>query len=639
MKFVPRQPPPPPARTSSRQSTTRFLRLQPADDVTSAPEDAVRSVPRPLPAFVDPAPVNLTGSKRLRLRLDPEVATQPLPATQRIIPRSVPISYETLTAPAESVDAPEPVYAAEAVEAAEPLAASAMERAVNGPLPDEVIDTPVESQSHEAPETSPAVESFLMPPVAETVNQVWVPPGPGQAEAPDWIPPLSDGPLRFEEPAVIADVPQVEAETEAMRENRLARPELRRAGPSLAHLARPEQSLGRGFWILLVVLVIILAAVLYFFAVAPRIAAAQAQYRAPVKISGRQVAFVVARRTNPVIELPVLGSVEASRETALYARTTGYVKDWQADIGDRVKAGQVLAELDTPEIDHQLVESRATADQAKDALALAQNEADRWTKMAQDHSVSQQDADAKIAARNEAEAKFNAAQAAVGRLADLEMFKEITAPYEGTVISRNLEVGTLVGVGPGPSGSELFRLIQTDPVRVFVNVPEANAPSVRAGLPAKLQVAALPGRIFSGSVVRDAGALDAQTHALRTEIGVSNPDGALMPGMVADVRLLFFDKTPGVFVPANSIMVNGNGAAVARLEPSDGREVVHIVPVKVGREFGSEVEILDSAVNETDRLVANPSPDLKDGMIVTAQPFVPPVVPSLLPPKPSAPRV
>ena len=114
----------------------------------------------------------------------------------------------------------------------------------------------------------------------------------GQAEAPDWIPPLSDGPLRFEEPAVIADVPQVEAETEAMRENRLARPELRRAGPSLAHLARPEQSLGRGFWILLVVLVIILAAVLYFFAVAPRIAAAQAQYRAPVKISGRQVAFV-----------------------------------------------------------------------------------------------------------------------------------------------------------------------------------------------------------------------------------------------------------------------------------------------------------------------------------------------------------
>jgi RND family efflux transporter MFP subunit len=586
-----------------------------------------------LPAFTDPAPSNLTGSKRLRLRLDPEVASQPLP--QARIVRSVSVEAIAAAAFPAGETASDSVLSMETAEPLEPVGGVA-ETAVDPTLPVEPMAAPVEAGLLDSPDVPPVAQTFEIPPVAETMNQVWVPPGPGQGEAPEWLAPTADEALQVDEPMALAPVP--EPAVEAVEPVRPARPELRRANPSLAHLARSEQTLGRGFWITLVILVIIIAAVLYFFAVAPRLAAIQAQYHHATAVAPiHRVEFVEARRTNPVVELPVSGSVEASRETALYARTTGYVKDWQADIGDKVKAGQVLAELDTPDIDHQLVESRATADQSKAALALAQNEADRWTQMAQDHSVSQQDADAKIAARNEAQANFNAAQAAVGRLVDLEMFKEITAPYDGTVISRNLEVGTLVGVGP--TGAELFRLVQTDPVRVFVNVPETNAPSVRPGLPAKLQVAALPGRIFSGAVVRDAGALDPQTHLLRTEIAVSNPDSALMPGMVADVRLLLFDKTPGVFVPSNTIIVTGNGDSVARLDFSDGRAVVHLVPVRVGREFGSEVEILDSAVTEHDRLVANPQPGLTDGMIVDARPFVPPAIPSLLPPKPSAPRV
>jgi len=601
----------------------------------------VRIEPRPLPAFTDPEPSNLTGSKRLRLRLDPEVASQPLPQVR--IVRSVPVEAiaASVSAPLVQEIAADSVHSTEAAEAPESVVA-VEETAVDDTAPAETIEAPVEAGLLDGPDVPPVAETFEIPPVAETVNQVWVPSGPGQGEKPDWLATSADHAVQVEEQVAVATatVPEPEPAAEAAEPTRPARPELRRANPSLAHLARSEQTLGRGFWITLVVLVVVIAAVLYYFAVLPRIAAFQAQYHhAPAAATLNRVEFVQARRTNPVVELPVSGSVEASRETALYARTTGYVKNWQADIGDKVKAGQVLAEVDTPDIDHQLVESRATADQSKAALALAQNEADRWTKMAGDHSVSQQDADAKIAARNEAQANFNAAQAAVGRLVDLEMFKEITAPYAGTVIARNLEVGTLVGVGPGPTGSELFRLVQTDPVRVFVNVPETNAPGVRPGLPAKLQVAALPGRIFSGAVVRDAGALDPQTHMLRTEISVSNPDSALMPGMVADVRLLLFDKTPGIFVPSNTIIVTGNGASVARLDSSDGREVVHLVPVRVGREFGSDVEILDGAVNENDRLVANPPMGLTDGMIVDARPFVPPAIPALLPPKPSAPRV
>jgi membrane fusion protein (multidrug efflux system) len=316
------------------------------------------------------------------------------------------------------------------------------------------------------------------------------------------------------------------------------------------------------------------------------------------------------------------------------------VRDWLADLGDKVKAGQVLAELDTPEVDHQLVEARAASDQAKASLALAQNESDRWAAMAATHAVSQQDADAKIAARNEAQANFNASEANVGRLVDLEMFKEIRAPYAGTITARNLEVGTLVGSGPGPAGSELFHLIETDPVRVFVNVPEAQAPAIHAGAPAKLQVAAFPGRVFTGQVVRDAGALDPQSHQLRTEVHVANPDGALMPGTLANVHLLLLDHASTLLVPAQALVTTTNGTAVVRIIPTKGRDVARFTAVTVGRAFGSQVEIL-SSLQDGDRLVVNPPPDLRDGTIVDARPFGSATsdgMPPMMPPHPSSPR-
>jgi RND family efflux transporter MFP subunit len=404
-------------------------------------------------------------------------------------------------------------------------------------------------------------------------------------------------------------------------------------------MSRKEQgSLGRGFWILLILLVALLLAALYFFGVAPRLAAYQAQIRASKIVPARQVMFVVARQVRPTTELPVTGTVEASRETALYARTTGYVKDWLVDLGDKVQSGQVLAELDTPEVDHQLTQARASADQAKAQVELAQNEADRWNAMVKAHAVSQQDADAKIAALNEAQANFNAAEANVGRLADLEMFKEIRAPYDGTITARNLEVGTLVGAGPGPTGSELFRVTQTDPVRVFVDVPEANAPNVHSGLEARVQVAAYPGRLFAGTVVRDAGALDPRTHTLRTEVHVSNPDGALLPGTPASVGLQLVESTPALLVPSSSLIMSPAGASIARVVASDGREVVRLVPVRVGRLFGDDVELLGDAVKPGDHLIAEPAADLTDGMVVSARAYEAPPLPALLPPHPSAPR-
>jgi len=647
------------------------LRLQPADDVAA---ETPRTEPRPLPAFPDrPVRQNRAASQRVRLRLDPAVASQPLPDAERLLLEPLlPARAATVEQPSavESTvlpDAPAAEPAAPAM--VEPVSDSydpasyeitEAERVPAATAEESLFDAPTEPVHAADPELAaepvseaaiePAPDVFEIPPSAETVEKVWVPPGPGHASPSTWLPPVATRLLSASDiprPASIMARDHPEPAPDPSQKEfsrRLPRPELRRPVVPLAQMAGKEQtSLGPGFWFLLVLIVALLLAALYFFGIAPRIAAYQAQVSAARAVvpaaPARPVMFVVARQALPVTELPVTGMVEASRETPLYARTTGYVKDWLVDLGDKVQAGQVLAELDTPEIDHELTQARASADQAKAQVALAQNEADRWTKMAQDRAVSQSDADAKTATLNEAQANFNAAEANVGRLADLEMFKQIRAPYAGTITARNLEVGTLVGAGPGPSGSELFRVTQTDPVRVFVDVPEASAPAIHAGVEAKVQVAAYPGRVFPGAVVRDAGALDATSHTLRTEVHVSNPDGTLLPGTLASVKLQLIDSTPALLAPSSSLIMSPAGAAIARLTSSDGREVVRMVPVRIGRIFGDDVELLGNLVNPGDRLVANPPADLQDGMVVSAQPYEAPALPSLMPPHPSAPRI
>lgn len=660
MKFVPRQPQPP--RSPGPATTTRFLRLQPAEDIG---EVAGATETRPLPEFPQSMPKEvLTASRRVRLRLDPAVASQPLPNALQLLqeplsllalqPAAPEASGFLLGEPAPHLEAPqeepaashEVAYDPEAYELpeAERVSQATAEESLFAPAPEARFEDEPEFAAPDLGE--PEITQFELPASPETMEQVWVPPGPGHATPSSWLPPVAPRPTHATDPlSSEAVVPgeRVDTVAEPMgdRARRIPRPELRRPVTPLAQIARKEQaSLGRGFWILFLLVLALLLLAFYFFGVAPRLAAYQArmQPHAPQVLSARPVMFVIARQARPATELPVTGTVEPSRETPLYARTTGYVKSWLVDLGDKVQAGQVLAELDTPEVDHQLTQARAGADQAKAQVELAQNEADRWLAMVKAHAVSQQDADAKIAAVNEAQANFNAAEANVGRLADLEMFKEIRAPYDGTITARNLEVGTLVGAGPGPTGSELFRVTQTDPVRVFVNVPGENAPNIHSGLEARVEVAAYPGRVFSGTVVRDAGALDPTTHTLRTEVHVSNPDGALLSGTPAKVRLQLVDGAPALLVPSSSLIMSPAGATIARLVASDGREVVRIVPVRVGRLFGDEVELLGKLVNAGDRLVADPPADLVDGMVVSARPYEEPVAPAMLPPRPSAPR-
>jgi RND family efflux transporter MFP subunit len=386
------------------------------------------------------------------------------------------------------------------------------------------------------------------------------------------------------------------------------------------------------------------SALIYFFGVLPREAARTELDHEQKLNTQRVVIFATARSAEPKSELPLPGTINAFQQASLYARTTGYVKKWNVDIGQTVHANDVLAELDTPEVDQQLNQARATVEQAKASVAIAQVAADRWNGMVAAHAVSQQEADEKNATLNVAKATLDANNADVQRLTDLQNFKQIRAPFSGTITYRNIEVGNLVSAGTGSTTGttsntqELFRVAQTDPLRVYVDVPEANAPSIKAGVVAQLHVAAYPDRIFTGQVVRDAGSLNTASRTLRTEIRVANPDGALLPGAYAEVRLQIVDATPTILIPANTLIVNSEGTSVALVESEDGKDKIRILPVKVGRDFGTEVEILQ-ALKAGDRLVANPASDLNSGMVVTAKPLptLPPTSPATgsqpIPPK------
>jgi len=380
---------------------------------------------------------------------------------------------------------------------------------------------------------------------------------------------------------------------------------------------------GYGFLILVAIGGLALAGSLFFFGVMPRFAEKAALDREQKFNNQREVIYALARLASAKIELPLPGSVDAFQQASIYAQTNGYVKQWMADIGDIVHEGDLLAEIDTPEVDKQLSQAKATVEQAKAAVQIAQTAADRWNEMVKAKAVSQEDADEKNATLAEAKATLDADQANVGQLSALENFKHIRAPFTGKITYRNIEVGNLISAGSasGATGTTaIYRIAQTDPLRVYVDVPEANTRLIQPGVTADLRVAAYPDRVFHGQVVRSAGALDATSRTLRTEIDVANPDGALLPGTFAEVLLDLADGAPSILIPANTLIVNATGTQVALVENTDGQDKIHYLPVKVGRDFGTEVEILQD-VKEGDRLVTNPTADLSEGAVVTAKPL------------------
>jgi len=300
-------------------------------------------------------------------------------------------------------------------------------------------------------------------------------------------------------------------------------------------------------------------------------------------------------------------------DAPIYARTSGYVIRYFVDIGDRVKEGDLLAEIDTPDLNQELMQAKAQLAQARATLGLAQTTAARWAELLKTGGVSRQDADSKAADLELQSANVEAAKANVHRLEDLQSFQRITAPFSGTITARKVDVGHLITAG---SGAELFHLAQTTPLRVFVRVPQTLAMSVATGQVAELLIPEIPSRIFQAKVVRTAGAISTDSRTLLTEMEIDNAHGEILPGCFAQVRLPQIKREAAITIPANALLFRAEGPQVG-VVGKDG--TVELRTVGMGRDFGKTIEIL-TGITLADRIIVNPPDSLVSGMTVQINP-------------------
>jgi RND family efflux transporter MFP subunit len=275
------------------------------------------------------------------------------------------------------------------------------------------------------------------------------------------------------------------------------------------------------------------------------------------------------------------------------------VKDWKVDIGDNVKEGQLLAQIETPDLDQQVAQAKANYE-------LTKVTAERWHDLVQKKVVSNQEYD-------QNEKAYEASKANYEQLQKLQGFEQIVAPFSGKISARFIDFGTLVTAGSSSAtGTPLFNIVQSDPLRVYVYAPQENAPSVHEGLTAKVLLQEYPGQEFDGMVTRTAGALDPQSRTMQVEVQVPNHDGKLYAGMYGEVKFLLTDQNAPIVVPANAFQFGTRGPQVATIENEDR---VHWQNIRVGRDFGDRIEVLDG-LKENTKVVMNPTDDLREGLQV-----------------------
>ena len=346
-----------------------------------------------------------------------------------------------------------------------------------------------------------------------------------------------------------------------------------------------------------------------------------------------RVEVIEVGRSSGMSELQLPGSIEAVTEAPILARADGYIKRRLVDIGDRVQAGQPVAEIEAPELDQQVIQAKAnlqqvqaSLDQAlaneqqgKANLELARVTAQRWASLVAAGVVSKQDNDqyqaqyqSQIAGVQSLEkaiavqrANIAAAEANLARLDQMQAYRVVKAPFAGVVTLRNVDVGALVN----SASTLLYRIAQTGTLRTYVNVPQTNASSIHAGQPARLSVTNLPGRSFTGTVARTANSLDPNSRTMLVEVQVPNADGALLPGMYAQVDLSSPRTNAPLLVPGDALMVRGDGTQVAVVRPYS---TVHLQKIQVGRDYGDRLEVL-SGLQMGDRIIANPGDSAREG--------------------------
>lgn len=342
---------------------------------------------------------------------------------------------------------------------------------------------------------------------------------------------------------------------------------------------------------------------------------ARATAEAKLRQAADEAAIPTVSVTHPKMgdgsaEIVLPGTVQAFTDSPIFARTNGYLKRWYFDIGARVRKGQLLAEIETPELDQQLRQARADLATAESNLNLARITAERDEHLLKTHSVSTQERDNAVNGLSSAQSTVESNRANVARLEQLQSFEKICAPFDGVITARSTDVGALVDAGAN-SPKELFHLGAIQKLRVYVSVPETYSRAARPGATARLTLDEFPGQVFRGTLIRNSSSFDTASRTLLAEIDVDNPSGQLLPGAYAQVHLKLPESSHSLTIPANTLLFRSEGLRVGVVR--NGK--AELVPISVGRDYGSAVEVV-AGLQPADELILDPSDSLTSGTVV-----------------------
>ncbi|HEY4352048.1 MAG TPA: efflux RND transporter periplasmic adaptor subunit [Paraburkholderia sp.] len=372
--------------------------------------------------------------------------------------------------------------------------------------------------------------------------------------------------------------------------------------------APPAAATKRGRWIAVLAVIVVLA--LAAQGIWSRRDAHATLEREAEHTAQLSVEVVHPQRSDAALDLVLPGNVQAYLDTPIYARTNGYLKKWYADIGSHVKAGQLLAEIDTPEVDDQLRAARADVTNAQANYELAKTTADRWSDMLKNKSVSKQETDEKVGDMLAKKGTLDAARFNVARLEKMQSFQKVYAPFDGIVTARNVDVGALIDAGSsGGPAKELFHVAQADRLRVYVNVPQAYSQQIHANEAAYLTLTETPGKHYPGTVARTSGAVDPTQRTMLVEVAVDNRNGELLPGAYAQVHFALSSQGAPYTLPGNALLFRPNGVNVATV---DEHQRVKLMKVHLGIDYGTRVAIA-SGLSGNEQVILNPQDSIVDG--------------------------
>lgn len=376
--------------------------------------------------------------------------------------------------------------------------------------------------------------------------------------------------------------------------------------------AQPKRS--KRVWLVAVIAIAVIA-IVFASGVLPRVKARETLKRETQEMAVANVLVVQPKKTSPSQELVLPANVQPYISAPIYARTNGYLKKWYVDIGAKVRQGQLLADIETPEVDQQLQQARANLATAEANLKLSEITATRYQDLLKTDSVAKQDTDNAVGQFNANRAIVQAQQANVRQLEQLQSFEKIYAPFNGVITARNTDIGALISSGSNGQ-SALFQIAQPDKLRVYVNVPEAYSQGAKPGLVGDLTFTEFPGKRFEGKLVRTAESIDQASRTLLVEFSVDNPTGTLLSGAYAELHLKIPGGASSFILPVNTLLFRSEGLRVATVvDGQNGSKQAELVPISIGHDFGSEVEIV-SGLTGNESIIVNPPDSIISGQAV-----------------------